>query len=153
YDRVFEVLLVLAILLGWRRLDLGNARQVGLRQPRWIRDLGRGLVVGFLGVAAGVLVCWVGGGVGARPPLGGVKTLGKAAAGLLGAVLVGVGDETLFRGVLLRRFAADLGRPAGIVLSTAIYAIVHALRPGGSRDVSPWAGADRTLALFAPLAR
>ena len=38
YDRVFEVLLVVAIVLGWRRLDLGNAAQIGLRQRREERE-------------------------------------------------------------------------------------------------------------------
>src|SRR5262249_44115659 len=153
YNRVFEVVLVLAILLGWRRLDLGTATQIGLRHPRWLRDLCRGVLVGFLGLAAGVVVCWLGGAMGPALRFGVTKTRGKAIAGLLGAVVVGVGEETFFRGVLLRRFTADLGRPAGIVLSTAIYAIVHALRPGGARARYPWAGGDRTPALLAPLAR
>jgi len=153
YNRVFEVLLVAAIVFGWRRLDLGNARQIGLRHPRWARDLGAGLLVGVLGVGAGVLACWLGGAMAPELRYAVPKTIWKAAAGMLGAVLVGVGEEALFRGVLLRRFTDDLGRPGGIVLSTAIYAIVHALRPGGSREVYPWAGVDRTLALFEPLAR
>ena len=152
YNRVFEILLVVAILLGWRRLDLGNATQIGLRQRRWARDLGAGLLVGVIGVGAGMLVCWLGGAMVPELRYAVPKTIWKAAAGMLGAVLVGVGEEALFRGVLLRRFTADLGRPAGILLSTAIYAIVHALRPGGSRKAYPWAGVDRTLALFAPLA-
>jgi len=153
YNRVFEILLVLAILLAWRRLDLGYAKQIGLRHPRWARDLGRGLVIGVLGVLAGVVACWLGGAMVPELRYAAAKTVGKAVAGLLGAVLVGVGEEALFRGVLLRRFTADLGRPAGVILSTAIYAVVHALRPGGSRAAYPWAGVDRTLALFEPLAR
>ena len=153
YNRVFEVLLVVAILLGWRRLDLGNATQIGLRHPRWARGLGAGLLVGILGVGTGVLACWLGGAMVPELRYAVAKAIWKAAAGMLGAVLVGVGEEALFRGVLLRRFTTDLGRPAGILLSTAIYAVVHALRPGGSREVYPWAGVDRTLALFAPLAR
>jgi hypothetical protein len=153
YNRVFEILLIGALLLGWRRLDLGNATQIGLRHPRWARDLARGLLIGFLGVLAGVVACWLGGAMVPELRYGVGKTVGKAVAGLLGAVLVGVGEEALFRGVLLRRFTADLGRPGGVILSTGIYAIVHALRPGGSRAAYPWAGVDRTLALFAPLAR
>jgi membrane protease YdiL (CAAX protease family) len=80
------------------------------------------------------------------------KTLWKAAAGLLGAVIVAIGEEALFRGVLVRRFAADMGRPGGVLLATAIYAVVHALRPGGSKLAYPMAGVDRTVGLFAPLA-
>ncbi len=79
------------------------------------------------------------------------KTVGLGAAGLVGAVIVGVGEETLFRGVLLRRLSADAGGVTGVLLSTALYAVVHALRPGGSRDAYAWAGVERTLALFAPL--
>src|SRR5215468_10306400 len=62
-----------------------------------------------------------------------------------------VGEETLFRGVLLRRLSADTGRVAGVLLSTALYAVVHALRPGGAPDAYAWAGVERTLALLAPL--
>jgi membrane protease YdiL (CAAX protease family) len=40
-----------------------------------------------------------------------------------------------------------------VVLTTAIYAIVHALRPGGPHEPNPFAGIERTLALFAPLGR
>lgn len=151
YNRVFEVLLVIAILLGWRRLDLGSATDIGLRHAGWARDLRAGFVIGALGVGVGVAACMLGGAMVPRLRYDVAKTLGQAAAGLLGAVIVGVGEEALFRGVLLRRFTADMGRTGGVLLSTAIYAIVHALRPGGSRELYPGAGIDRTLGLFAPL--
>src|SRR5262249_3745683 len=93
YNRGFQLLLVGAILFGWRRLDLGNARQIGLRHPRWARDLGAGLLVGLLGVGAGVLVCWLGGAMVPALRFAVPKTIWKAAAGMLGAVLVGVGEE------------------------------------------------------------
>jgi membrane protease YdiL (CAAX protease family) len=38
-----------------------------------------------------------------------------------------------------------------VLLSTALIAVVHALRPGGARDAHAWAGVERTLALFVPL--
>jgi membrane protease YdiL (CAAX protease family) len=151
YNRVFEVLLVIAFLLGWRRLDLGSAADIGLRHAGWARDLRWGLVIGALGVGAGVTAAMLGGAMVPRLRHDVAKTIGLAAAALLGAVIVGVGEEALFRGVLLRRFTADMGRTGGVLLSTAIYAIVHALRPGGSREVFPTAGIDRTLGLFAPL--
>jgi membrane protease YdiL (CAAX protease family) len=152
YNRVFEVLLVLAIVLGWRRLDLGNASQIGLRHRAWADDLGRGLLIGALGVGVGVAACWLGGAMVPELRYDPAKTLWKSLAGLLGAVIVGIGEEALFRGVLLRRFAADMGRTRGVLLATAIYAVVHALRPGGSKLAYPMAGIDRTVGLFAPLA-
>jgi membrane protease YdiL (CAAX protease family) len=152
YNRVFEVLLALAIVLGWRRLDLGNATQIGLRHPAWRADLARGLVAGIFGVALGVAACWLGGAMVPDLRYDPAKTVWKAAAGLLGAVIVGIGEEALFRGVLLRRFAADMGRHRGVLLVTGIYAVVHALRPAGSKLAYPAAGIDRTIGLFAPLA-
>jgi len=151
YNRVFEVLLVVAIIAAWRRFDLGDATQIGLRRRRWARDLGRGFLVGSAGITVGLFACWLGGAVAPRLRYGLAKTVGLSAAGLLGAVIVGVGEETLFRGVLLRRLSADTGRVAGVLLSTALYAVVHALRPGGARDAYAWAGVERTLALLAPL--
>jgi membrane protease YdiL (CAAX protease family) len=153
YNRIFEILLVLVIVLGWRRLDLGSATQIGLRDPGWARDLARGLAIGVVGVGAGVLACWLGGAMVPQLRYDVAKTAGKAVAGVLGAVIVGIGEEAFFRGVLLRRFAGDLGRAGGVVLTTAIYAIVHALRPGGPHEPNPFAGIERTLALFAPLGR
>jgi len=152
YNRVFEVLLVVAIVAAWRPFDLGDATEIGLRRRGWARDLGRGLLVGGAGIAVGLFACWLGGALASRLRYDLAKTLGQAAAGLLGAVIVGIGEETLFRGVLLRRLSADAGRFFGVLLSTALYAVVHALRPGGARDAYAWAGVDRTLALFAPLA-
>jgi membrane protease YdiL (CAAX protease family) len=151
YNRVFEGLLVVGILVGWRRLDLGNATEIGLRHPDWARDLRRGLLIGVVGVGTGVAACWLGEAMVPALRYDPLKTVWKAAAGCLGAVMVAIGEEALFRGVLLRRFTADMGRVGGILLTTAIYAIVHALRPGGSKEAYPMAGIDRTIALFAPL--
>jgi membrane protease YdiL (CAAX protease family) len=153
YNRVFEVLLVLAVVLGWRRLDLGSATQIGLRHDRWARDLGRGLLIGLAGVGAGVGACWLGGAMIPQLRYEAGKTVAKAVAGVTGAVVVAVGEEAFFRGVLLRRFMSDLGAAAGVVLATAIYAVVHALRPGGPQEPFAAAGIERTLALFAPLGR
>jgi membrane protease YdiL (CAAX protease family) len=153
YNRIFEILLVLLIVFGWRRLDLGSATDIGLRDRRWARELGRGVLIGVVGVGAGVFACWLGSAMIPQLRYDAGKTVGKAVAGVLGALVVGIGEEALFRGVLLRRFTNDLGRTGGVLLTTAIYAIVHALRPGGPREAFAFAGIERTLALFAPLGR
>ena len=153
YNRVLEVLLVVALALGWRRLDLGGPAQWGLRHPRWRRDLALGLGVGATGIGLGLAAAWLGGGVLPDLRFDALKTVRKAALGLVGAVLIGVGEETLFRGILLRRLTLDMGPRAGLVVTTALYAVVHGLRGGGKVMATGWlAGWARTSNLFAPLA-
>jgi hypothetical protein len=152
YNRVLEVLLVLALPLLWRRLDLGDLAAIGLRRPRWRRELAQGVLVGLAGVAAALALCGVAGALvpGLRFALG--KTVRKALLGAAGAILIGVGEEALFRGVLLRRLAADFGRPEALAVTTAVYAVVHAIGKGGLHGpVDAWSGFARTAALWAPL--
>jgi len=153
YNRVFEVLLVVALALGWRRLDLGGPTAWGLREPGWRRDLAIGLAVGAAGIGLGLAAAWLGGGVLPDLRFDALKTVRKACLGMLGAVLVGVGEEALFRGILLRRLTLDLGTRAGLVVTTVLYAVVHGLRGGGKITVTGWmAGWARTESLFVPLA-
>jgi membrane protease YdiL (CAAX protease family) len=152
YDRVFEVLLVIALVALWRRLDLGDARAIGLRARGWARELGRGVAIGAGGIAVALFVCWLHGALvpSLRYPV--EKTVRKVALGLTGAVIVGVGEEALFRGLLLRRMSLDFGRGPAVAGVTTLYAVVHVLRaekkPG---PVDAWSGWERTKALFAPV--
>jgi CAAX protease family protein len=153
YNRVFEVSLVVALALGWRGLDLGGPREWGLRSPTWRRELAAGLAIGCAGLAVGLVLAWLGGGVAPDLRFAPAKTVRKAAAGVLAALVVGVGEETLFRGILLRRFVRDVGPRGGVLVTTLVYAVVHALRGGGSGvTTGAWAGWARTASLFAPLA-
>jgi len=152
YNRVFEVLLVVAIALGWRHLDLGGPAGWGFRRPQWRRDLAVGLAIGLAGVGVALAAAWAGGGVLPAlrfPPL---KTVRKVGAGLVVTGIIATTEETLFRGILLRRFTSDLGGRGGLLLTTAVYAIVHALRAGPKITATGWAaGWERTATLFAPL--
>src|SRR6185295_12581231 len=58
YNRVFEVLLVAGLALGWRRLDLGGPDAWGLRRAGWGRDLRVGLAIGVAGITLALLVAW-----------------------------------------------------------------------------------------------
>src|SRR5439155_24261766 len=95
YDRVFEVLLVAGVLTSWRRLDLGSAAGIGFRRHAWARELGRGFAIGLAGLAVGLAVAWLFGGLvpALRFPPG--KTLRKALRGAAAAVARGVGEEAL----------------------------------------------------------
>jgi len=152
YDRVFELLLVAAVLFAWRRLDLGNAHDLGIARPRWAAELGRGLRVGFAGLAVALLVCLAAGALVPELRFGPAKTLGKATLGLGAAVAIGAGEELLFRGVLLHRMMRDVGRVMAVVLTALAYAVVHVVRTGGgSGVVTPWSGLERSVALLSPL--
>ena len=153
YDRVFEVLLVAAVVIAWQRLDLGDARQLGLARPRWFAELGRGLGVGLAGVGVALLVCMLAGGVVPELRFAAAKTLRKALLGCAAAIAIGTGEELLFRGVLLHRMARDVGRVAAVILTALVYAAVHAVRTRAARGatVTFWSGLDRSAALLTPL--
>jgi membrane protease YdiL (CAAX protease family) len=153
YDRVFEVLLAVGFVAAWRPLDLGSARAIGFRRERWGRYLCVGVAAGAAGLAVALAVCAVAGALvpALRFPPG--KTVRKAVLGAAAAAAIGVGEEALFRGVLLRRLRRDAGDALGVVATTLAYAAVHVLRGGGRlAHVDAWSGVGHTLALLAPLA-
>lgn len=149
YHRVFEVLLVAAFIAGWRRLDLGGPAEIGFERAGWARQLWSGLGIGFGGLAVGLGVALLLGGVGFELRYPPVKTIRKALLGLVAALLVGVGEEALFRGVLFRRFTRDAGLVVGVVAVTVVYAGLHGLRRvslDGAVDM--WSGLAYTEALL-----
>ncbi len=153
YDRIFEVLLVAGLLASWRRLDLGSATGIGFRRSAWARELGRGLAIGLAGLAVGLAVAALFGGLvpALRFPPG--KTLRKALLGAGAAVAIGVGEEALFRGVVLRRIRRDAGDALAVAATTLVYAAVHVLRARSfAGPVHAWSGVAQTITLFAPLA-
>jgi membrane protease YdiL (CAAX protease family) len=153
YNRIFEILLVIAVLVAWRPLGLGSAASLGLRERGWARQLGRGLAIGMAGLGVGLLAAWAFGGLVPRLRYDTLEqTVVKTVMGFLGAGFVGAFEETVFRGVVLRRASKDFGTAVGVVLTTAIYAAVHVLRGGADVALGPMAGVERTLGLFAPLA-
>lgn len=154
WNRVFEVLLVVGLVLAWRRLDLGGAAELGFRREAWARRLVTGLGVGLAGLAAGLCLVWLGGALVPQLRFDAAKTARKALLGLGAAIAVGAGEEGVFRGVVLRRLTRDAGRTLGVAATTAIYAAVHAVRAGGGRRGAPVylsSGWERLGDLFDPL--
>ena len=153
YNRVFEILLASSLVLAWRRLDLGSAADIGLRRRAWPRELWAGLRAGLGGLAVGLAIAWLLGGLATTVRYPPAKTLRKAVLGAGAAIGIGVGEEVLFRGVLLRRVGRDAGKAAAVALTTLVYAAVHVIRTGGPRGtVDAWSGVERTVTLIAPLA-
>ncbi|TMA45955.1 MAG: CPBP family intramembrane metalloprotease [Deltaproteobacteria bacterium] len=153
YDRVFEVLLVVGVAAAWRRLDLGTASEIGFRRQGWGRAFGRGIGAGLLGLAAGFAACALAGALVPALRFSPAKTVWKGLLGLGAAGAIGVSEEVLFRGVLLRRLRHDAGDVLAVAVTTAVYAALHAVRTrGGSGPVHLGSGVTQTLGIFAPLA-
>jgi membrane protease YdiL (CAAX protease family) len=152
YDRVFEVLLVVGVVLAWRRLDLGSAAAIGLRGRGWARELLAGLGAGLVGLAVGLTICALLGGLAPvlRYPPG--KTVRKALLGAAAAIAIGFGEEALFRGVVLRRLRRDAGAALGVALTTLVYAAVHLVRArGGTGPIHLWSGIAQTASVLTAL--
>ena len=153
YDRVFEVLLVAGVLTSWRRLDLGSAAGLGFRRHAWARELARGLAIGLAGLAVGIAVAALFGGLVPALRFSPAKTLRKALLGAGAAVAIAVGEEALFRGIVLRRIRRDAGDVLAVAATALVYAAVHVIRARSfAAPVHAWSGVQQTSVLFAPLA-
>jgi membrane protease YdiL (CAAX protease family) len=153
YNRVFEVLLAIWLVARRRQLGLGGAQAIGIRREGCRRDLLAGFAVGATGLSAALVFCWAFGGLVPGLRYAEIdRVVRKTLQGLASAVVVGGFEEIVFRGVLLRRLSLDLGRSAGLLLTTALYGAVHLLHPHSSRAYDALAGVRRTIELLAPLA-
>jgi len=90
------------------------------------------LAVGILGGATlfvlVYLLLWVAGAVS----FDGFNGFGGLGHALAIAVASAVGEEIVFRGVLFRRFETALGTAIALIVSAALFALLHAGNPGAS---------------------
>jgi membrane protease YdiL (CAAX protease family) len=123
---------IVVLLLVWvmRRLQLSTARDFGYGapRPRWLRQFGVGLAAGvatMLPVTLSMLAL----GLRVLPADLAPATVGQALlAGLGSGLVVGFGEETLFRGVIQGAVTRELRRPVvAIVLVSALFAALHLL--------------------------
>jgi membrane protease YdiL (CAAX protease family) len=152
YDRVLQIVTIVALVAGRRWVGLTSWRSLGLGERARRRDLWIGLVVGIGGLLL-LLCCMHAGGaltLGWRYPL--AKGVRKTFSGVAAAALIGAGEELLFRGVLLHGFLQAVRRGAAVGWVTVVYAVVHFLR--GGKQVGPvtlGSGFERVASAVAPL--
>ncbi len=130
--------LLVAALVGLpffvRAAGIRSWADVGL-QPRWPawRRLGAGFALGFGSLAAVCAVALLAGGRSLRLDRSPGELAGQLVGALATALLVGVIEELLFRGAIFGGLRRAMRWGAALVLSSAVYGIVHFL----TRPVSP----------------
>lgn len=143
-------MLLMLIGLPWflRRLRLDSLREIGFTLPAraaWAAVfMGLGLGVAVLAVlVAGLLL------VGARvwspdANLGGGELLETLVSGLVGGLLIGLIEETFFRGMMHGGMRRTLAFWPTALLTGAFYAAVHFIRPA---ELSPGTELDLAASL------
>lgn len=124
------ILLGLWPFLRWRGLASREALGYGPRGRRWLRTLAGGWLLGLVILLVLVLALLL---LEIRQPDLPVATswlLGKAAQALIAGLLIGVLEETFFRGALYTGIRRRHGVATAAAWSALLYAILHVMKPG-----------------------
>lgn len=128
--------MIAALVLLWptiRWLRVGGWRDLGIEpDPLWRRHLLGGFLMAGVAVAAMAFVYVKLGIYAIRPRI----EWGKVPVVLLSAVTVSFLEEALFRGAILGLVRRSMGRYMALFWVTALFAIVHFLKPDESFDVA-----------------
>jgi membrane protease YdiL (CAAX protease family) len=120
------ILPALAVLL-WR-LEKRRLLDLGFRRRgAWLRNLGLGLAIGALLVTVLLVVESVAGWHVLSPLPWNQVLFIAIPANFLFAILASFSEELTFRGYCLQRIGLSLGRRAGVLLSSLIFALLHLL--------------------------
>src|SRR5207237_9897064 len=82
FDRVFEASLLIAVVLAWRALDLGDAASIGFRSRDAAREVARGFVFGMAGLGVGLGLCAFCGALEPALRFGAARTLRTMVLGV-----------------------------------------------------------------------
>lgn len=109
-----------------RTLERRPVAEFGL--PRAAPEFATGFLLGMLLFGITMLVMW-GLGIASFTMAGGWSALGYP---LLGALVAGVVEETLVRGVLFRIIEESLGSWLALIISAVVFGALHAFNPGAT---------------------
>jgi membrane protease YdiL (CAAX protease family) len=128
--RLWQLLMLLALILVLNHLRLRRARDFGYGapRPRWLRQFGAGLLAGLATMVPVAALMLALGLRLVRPELTLPELLRVLLAAALSGLAVGFVEETFFRGLMLGAVLRELRRPlSAIALIAVVYASVHFL--------------------------
>src|SRR5262245_11841225 len=121
--------LLLLVLLAWVRfVERRSWASIGIAGDRPLRQFLKGHAVGALSITAIVLVIWAVGGVelvGVAPVFSQPKYLLPIVALLFTFALQSSVEELVFRGWLLSVLARKFNVPIAVVVSSAVFSLLH----------------------------
>ncbi|HKL20254.1 MAG TPA: CPBP family intramembrane glutamic endopeptidase [Tichowtungia sp.] len=152
YRRVNDRCVLIAVLIllvpAYRMSGLKGRADFGIpKRNDWLRLFGFGLIV----AAASMLVTYL---IGLFAGVYGPAELDGGLAGdlvkiIIGALLIGIIEEILFRGYILTALRRSLGPVAAVLLSSALFAVVHFIKPAEPATVGWTSGFQLFGNLFA----
>jgi membrane protease YdiL (CAAX protease family) len=144
--RIAQVFILLGLWPFLKYMGFNNRAALGYAVPRreFVQAMARGWLIGvliLLLLAAALLL------LGVRVPdlpADGLLTaiLEKGAAALIGGLLIGLLEETFFRGALFGAVRSRNGLRSAVFWSAALYALLHFMKPHGLPDgvAFDWSG-------------
>ena len=137
FSRCFQLAALLMLWPAFRWIGIRRLGELGIeRNPLWRRDLLAGLAIAFLPVlalGAGYLAFHIYRWKSGIPLVPGLWILATASA-------VAILEEFLFRGVLLGLCLRSMRPVAAVLVSSAVFAVVHFMRVAkpASEEVVNW---------------
>ena len=152
YRRVNDRCVLIAVLIllvpAYRMSGLKGRADFGIpKRNDWLRLFGFGLIVAAASMLVTYLIGLFAGVYGPAELDGGV--LGDVLQIIIGALLIGIIEEILFRGYILTALRRSLGPVAAVLLSSALFAVVHFIKPAEPATVGWTSGFQLFGNLFA----
>jgi membrane protease YdiL (CAAX protease family) len=117
---------LLALILFARRLEIASLARVGLqRREGWLRQFGAGALIGAVSLAIVIAVAFICGARVVNPRFHFSCLLGALPLLALQALVIGLWEETFFRGFILQSFLRDMRALAAILVTSFVFASLH----------------------------
>jgi hypothetical protein len=126
-SRFWQLLLLLGLLMAYRRLALSGRADWGYGLPRaaFLRQAGAGFALGLATMLPMTLVMLALGILGPRPGTGAAAVLAAFAVGSLMGLAVAFVEETFFRGLMYRAVSRESGHWTAAWITALVYAAIH----------------------------